>query len=133
MAVRSNIAKSSKNLPAAPAEIVVVNPLREHAAALCAALLDNNRGEAARVFARARHAGIDHVDLQRAALDANCSGALMKQALVLSRDITAADLSKGNAAVNALAEGARKQIKRERDAKASVPLKVPMFAGLIVR
>lgn len=105
----------------------------EHAAAVIAALLDNNRGEAARCFARARHAHCDLAAIQARAFDANVSGALLRQAYTLSKDITASDLSRANAAVNALQEGAKIAAKQERDAKASEPLKVPMFAGLIVR
>ena len=105
----------------------------EHAAACAAALLDNNRGEAARAFARARLAHCDMAAIQSRCFDAGVSGALLRQAYTLSKGITAADLSKGNAAVAALAEGARVAAKQERDAKASAPLKVPMFAGLIAR
>lgn len=104
-----------------------------HAAAVIAALLNNNRGEAARAFARARLAGCDLAVIQARCFDANVSGALLRQAYTLSKGITAVDLSKANSAVNALSEGARQNAKQERDAKATAPLKVPMFAGLIVR
>ena len=105
----------------------------KHAAACAAALLDNNRGEAARAFARARLAHCDMAAIQSRCFDAGVSGALLRQAFTLSKEHTAESLSKGNAAVNALAEGARVAAKRERDAKASEPLRVPMFAGLIAR
>ena len=104
-----------------------------HAAACAAALLDNNRGGAARAFARARLAHCDMAAIQSRCFDAGVSGALLRQAYTLSKGITSEDLSRGNAAVNALAEGAREVAKRERDAKASAPLKVPMFAGLLTR
>lgn len=107
--------------------------LADHTAAVIAALLDNNRGEAARAFARARLAHCDMAAIQARCFDANVSGALLRQAFTLSKDITAADLSKANSAVNALQQGARENAKQERNAKASEPLKVPMFAGLIVR
>lgn len=105
----------------------------EHAAAVIAALLGNNRGEAARAFARARLAHCDMAAIQARCFDANVSGALLRQAFTLSKHITAADLSRANSAVNALQEGARQNMKRERNAKASAPLKVPMFAGLTLR
>lgn len=104
-----------------------------HAAAVIAALLDNNRGEGARCFARARLAGCDLAAIQARCFDAHASGALLRQALTLSKDITAADLSRANAAVNALSEGARQNAKQERDAKASEPLKAKAFAELLSR
>lgn len=105
----------------------------KHAAACVAALLDNNRGEASRAFARARLAGCDLATIQARCFDANVPGALLRQAYTLSKEHTAESLSKGNAAVNALSEGARENAKQERDAKASEPLKVKAFAALLMR
>lgn len=127
MAVR---ALNIKSAPKIETKLAVHDTMGEHTASVIAALLDNNRGEAARAFARARLAGCDLTTIQKRAFDAEVSGALLRQAFTLSKEHTAESLSRGNAAVNALSEGAKINAKQERDAKASEPLKVKAFAGL---
>lgn len=136
MTVRAiNVAKSATVSVAKFANVdeLAKSVFANHVAACTAALLDNNRGEAARAFARARHAHCDMGAVQSRCFDAGVSGALLRQAFTLSKDIGPDSLSKGNAALATLSEGVREARKTERDAKASAPLKVPMFAGLIVR
>lgn len=98
----------------------------DHTAAVIAALLDNNRGEASRAFARARLAGCDLATIQARCFDANVSGALLRQAYTLSKEHTAESLSRANAAVSALESG----VKEERKAMRSERLRAPMFTGL---
>lgn len=137
MAVRAinvPVAKSAAPVAAAPAVDHAVSIFDRHCAAVIAALLDNNRGEAARAFARARHRNVCLTSIQQRAFDAGVSGALLRQAFTLSKDITPDALLAADAAATALQAGADKArieaAKAKREAANNAPLTVKAFAGL---
>jgi hypothetical protein len=91
-----------------------------------------NVSEAARVFARAKFAGVDLATVQKRCFDNNVSGTLMKRAFALAKDHTPESLAKADAAASALQAGADKarhaKAREKREAANNEPLTVKAFA-----
>lgn len=97
-----------------------------------------NVSEAARVFARARFAGVDLSTVQKRCFDNNVSGTLMKRAFALSKDHTPESLQKADAAISQMQrdgeklrrEKAAASARERREAIANAPLVAKMFTNL---